>query len=304
MKDPIDTMLSEIVTAYQKLPGCRAMALIGSRARGTSKSFSDVDLMMVYFSPATGHDRKVVIESLQDKGSRSETLEYPMMMDVFQRGGLPVKVWHVSQDMICERVATIEKRLRLISPMLIASLFESKIFLDPRNQLQIWKSRIQPVPDGYKQTIIPQIFAEVVNVIEDLNSELDSQNHFYIQHELLGALENIYELIFLVNGQYLNLSHRIDSLISGFSLLPKGFMKSSEELLSAPCTRQGLRQKWRILSELAKISGEFLRSKGFTLVTPSLLRLNAAAPFLFKKSVASETEKFKSSKSAGSKTKS
>lgn len=282
MKDPAEQLVADIVSAYRKLPGCRAIALIGSRARGTAKPFSGVDLMLVYYTPISERERKSVIELLADKGTQSEILEYPITMDIFHRGGLQIKIFHASQDVICERVAIVEKRLRMVRTMLIASLFESKILWDPKNQLQAWKMRIQPVPEDYKLAIVPRIYGEVVNVLEDINSELDSQNFFYLHHEIIECIEKLYEMMFLLNNQYLNLSHRIDTIVSGFVLLPRGFLKTIRELLVIPNTGQGLRLKWRTLAGLTRQTGEFLITKGYSDVERSLERLKTVAPFLYK----------------------
>jgi Nucleotidyltransferase domain len=295
--DPLEPILAEIIKGYQTLSGCRAIALVGSRARGTAKPFSNVDLITIFYSAPSDRERSIVIKRLQDKDSTPKMYQHPIMTDSFKRGGLQIKIWHISQDMICERVATVEKRLRLVSPMLIASLFESKILWDQKNQLQAWKNRIRPLPEEYKQTVIPLIYGEVSAVIEDLSQEIDTRNFFFVQHELIDALENLYELIFLLNGQYLNLSPRIESMMSGFTQIPKGFQKKVTKLLSAPCTAQGLRQKWRLLSELAKNTGDFILSKGYIQIAPFMEILKSSAPFLFKNLENQDTGKLtKSSK--------
>ena len=280
--DQVKQILDDVIAEYSKLQLCRAIALIGSQARGTAKPWSNIDIMVVDFALPRIEDRQTILDRLNDSGKKAECEQYPIVCDRFHRGGYPVKVWHVSQDVICERVATIDKRLRLSSPMLISSLHESRILYDPKKQLQAWKSRISPIPIEYKHVIIPQLFGEIVSVIEDLGPRQESHNLFYLQHDILESIKNIYELVFLLNDQYLNLSPRIEQIVSEFKMLPQDFKTKIKNILVTSGDIPGLRQKWRMLAELTYELGKFIQKEGHYNLKDPIQDLLTAASFLKK----------------------
>jgi hypothetical protein len=274
-------ILNEIVREYENIPEYRALALIGSYARGTAKEQSGIDLMGICFREPGIAERKKAAFALADPGTEIQYFDDPFMEDRFIRGGITISIWHVPQDMICDRVSSIEKRRRLESTVLIASLFESQILWDPRNQLLIWKKAINPIPDDYKKKIIPQIFAEVATVVSDLAELQEIQNTYFNQHEITIAIEGLFEILFLINGQYLNFSPRFETIVSGFALMPKWFLNRLKELLGTPMDGRGSRLRWRYLAELTKMTGDFLRKSGDYELLFGWEKLKRSAPFLF-----------------------
>ncbi|MBN1549915.1 nucleotidyltransferase domain-containing protein [bacterium] len=295
--DPAKQVLFDIVYSYQKLPGCRAITLVGSRARGTSGPKSSVDIMCVYFSEPDKSQRKEIAKKLSDDPEKIVCYEHPIIMDNFTSHDLKINVWHVSQDLICERVSTIEKQLRLTNPMLVASLHECKILWDPKNQLNLWKKQISPVPEYYKDAIIPQIFGEIISVIKDLSTLEDEESYFYFQHELIAAIKNIYELIFLLNGQYLNLTHSIDSMLGSFEKIPRNVPSKIKMLLLSPCTARGLKQKLRLLCEVTKLIGDILSEPDKYDITGEMEQLCECAPYLFSPTDNADTGTFQTRQS-------
>lgn len=279
--NPVNQMITEVVSKHSQLSGCRAIALIGSRARGTNESRSGVDMMSIFFSLPDLESRKETIHALEDKGTQGFMSDYPVMMNAFIKGGLPFNIWCIRQDIMCERVAAVEKLRRPDNSMLIASLQESKILWDTQNQLGIWKDKITPIPEQYKQEVIPQVFAQATSVIEDLVGEQKSRNTFYVQHEFLLCLERIYELLFLLNGRYLTLTHQMTTILSHLELLPDAFQSKVDTFLSTPNSRQGLRLKWRLLAELIKSTGQFIEDNGKYDLERGWNQMRKAVPFLF-----------------------
>lgn len=280
-----DKQLAEIIRGYQRIPEFRAAALIGSRARGNAKASSDIDLMLVCLAVPDVSARIRIIRDMADMGSELTCISDPIDTDAFSRGGARFRIWHVSQDTICDRISSIEKRRRLESTMLVASLFESKILWDPRKQLEAWKSRINPIPKEYQKIVIPQIFAETTSVIEDISDMKEDQNLFYFHHEISGALENLHEIIFLLNGQFLNLSHRLDEIIGAMKFTPEGFLIGVQQLLKTSSDTKNMKMKWKMLAELTRLIGKFIEKNGNYNLGVGWAQLHSAAPFLFESQV-------------------
>jgi hypothetical protein len=279
----LNQVISEIVATYRTLEECKAIALVGSQARGTAKQWSDINLMCVCFSHPEPSSRMLIIKAIADPGSPFLIKEFPIATDTFTKAGSPVMIWHISQDTICDRVASIEKRRRLESTMLIASLFESQILWDPRNQLAVWKNEINPIPEEYLKHVVPLIFSEVTTIIEDLGSSKIEPGVFYIHHEIIIGLEDIYEILFLLNGFYLNFSPRIDAILGNLKLVPASFSAKVKELLNYPSDARGLRLRWRLLADITKSVGDLIVKQGRFDIEDGMTQLKKSAPFLFGK---------------------
>jgi len=281
----LEKQISEVIRGYQRIPEFRSAMLIGSRARGNATAASDIDLMMVCLDVPDVSTRIRVVRDMADMGSELTCINNPIDTDAFNKNGARFRVWHVSQDTICDRISSIEKRRHLESTMLVASLFEGKILWDPRKQLEAWKSRINPMPKEYQELVIPQIFAETTSVVEDLVEIRDEQNIFYFHHEVSCALENLYEIIFLVNGQFLNLSHHLDESIQSLKTAPEGFLIGVHQLFKPASDLKSLKMKWRMLAELTRLVGKFVEKNGKYNLSVGWVQLQSVAPFLFEQQI-------------------
>ncbi len=254
--DTQNPILNEIIKMYRQFKGCRAIALIGSHARGDARALSGIDLMCAFFSLPDCMSREKLLQKNVDPKTKIKCEEHPIMMDRFVKGGRRITTWYVTLDLICERVAIVDKLRRLDNSMLISALQECKILWDPTRQLQAWKTRIDPLPDPYIQAVMPMIFSEITLCILDLSKRIDSKSNFYFYHELVDALEDIYELLFMLNGHYLTVAPRMDRILSRFKLIPESFSDNVQEILEA----QDLRKKWRLLAELTQTIGELIEN--------------------------------------------
>ncbi len=293
--DALQAVLNNLVQFYSELPECRAVALIGSRAEGTAKSWSDVNLMLVMFSQPDRERRLSLIQKLTSSQQRFRCTDSPFPTDRFDMGGYSINVWHISQDLICDRVASISKGRRLESTMIIAILHDCKILWDSNNQLRAWRNRITPVPEKYKLKVIPVVFSEITNVVEDIaRAYKKEESLFFIQHEILAALRVIYEIIFLINNRYLNLTRRVDSVITTFEHLPPEFLTRVNDILLGPSDSEGVRRKWRLLAEIIKQIGRFLEDLDPRYqLSNGWAQLQKAAPFVFKELERSQTGKIR-----------
>ncbi len=260
--DYFEQVTKAIISEYRQVPGCRAIALTGSRARGTDKPLSNVDLMIVSFEMPRLEQRREIAQSLADASTTSRCVSSPIPTDEFSRGGLQIRIWHILSDIICDRVAEIEKKRHVTNSLLISSLFEARILWDPANQLKAWQSRINPIPQEYVQKIIPEIFAEVVSVVMDLSRNRRLNTRFYFNFEIAEALKNLYELVFLLNGKYLNYSSRMNETVRQFGHLPEDFSNRVDTIISIPDDEENYPKKLNRLTELAVAVGNLIVSLG------------------------------------------
>lgn len=275
------TVIDNVVNAYNTLPGVKAIALFGSRAKGTESDSSDINLMVVESSSPTQTTRAQVFSRLCDPQQPSRCRDVPIPADSFHMHGYLVNIWHIDEDLICERISAVIKGRRLENSVIVAVLNDSSILWDPRMQLQAWKQSINPIPREYTQSVLPVLFSEVTHILEALSHLSVDRSPFFYHHELMAALTSLYEIVFLVNGKYLTLSHHVDSEIRQMKRLPSGFVKQITSILQLNSSSDGLKSKHRRICLLTQKVGEYLeQDKQYHLKT-GWVQLKRAAPYLF-----------------------
>ncbi|MBN1297549.1 nucleotidyltransferase domain-containing protein [bacterium] len=274
-------VVENIVSAYRAIPGVMAIALFGSRARGTENQYSDINLMIVESNSPTQSTRASVLAQLSDPGQPATCRDIPIPADAFQVDGFLVTIWHINEDLICDRVASVVKGRRMENSVIVAILNESTILWDPRKQLQTWKSSVNPVPESYTRGVIPMLFSEVTHILESLNSSTPSDSAFFIQHELIAALTSLYEIIFLLNNEYLILNDHMDHEILRLARVPDDFLKHIQGILSLDNSFDGQMARRRRICLLTLQMGRFIESIGSYNLKAGWVQLRRAAPFLF-----------------------
>lgn len=275
------TVIDNIVGAYKTIPGVKAIALFGSRARGTETDTSDVNIMVVESTSPTQSTRASILAQLSDPSLPSWCRDIPVSADAFHVDGYLVNIWHMNEDLICERIASVVKGRRLENSVVVAILNESAILWDPRKQLQAWKTNVNPVPETYKRAVIPVLFSEVTHILESLVNISKEDSLFFINHELISGMTSLLEIVFLMNNQYLILNHHLDSELKRMQLLPDEFTKQIQSILSLDATLDGLLARRRRICLLTQHVGQFIeKNTGYNLKA-GWVQLKCAAPFLF-----------------------
>ncbi len=274
-------VVNNIVAAYKAIPGVKAIALFGSRARGTETPESDINIMVVESTSPTQSTRASILAQLSDPALPSWCRDIPISADAFHVDGYLVNIWHMNEDLICERIASVVKGRRLENSVIVAILNESSILWDPRKQLEAWKTNVNPIPENYKRAVIPVLFSEVTHILESLMNMSKSDSIFFINHELVAAMTSLFEVVFLMNDHYLILNHRLDRELQRMHLLPDDFLKQIDSILSLDTSFDGLLSRRRRICLLTKHVGEFIEKNTGYVMKAGWVQLRRAAPFLF-----------------------
>ncbi len=274
-------IIESVVEAYKALQEVHAIALFGSRAKGTATDMSDINLMVVESKPPSQSTRAHMLSLLCDPEKPFLCRDIPIPADSLRIQGIHTNVWHIAEDLVCERVSSVLKNRRLEDSIIVAILHDSRILWDPKKQLQAWKNIISPVPADYRKTVIPILFSEITYGLESLGATDPVPSAFFIQHELLSIVKTLYEIIYLANGFYFSISQHLDEEIERLESIPEGFTRSIENILSMDISSKGLTARWRRLCHLTQIVGQFLDSQGQYNLKPGWNLLKRTAPFLF-----------------------
>ncbi|MGB3977262.1 MAG: nucleotidyltransferase domain-containing protein [bacterium] len=273
--------IEKITSVYKTLPKAWAIALFGSRARGTATEKSDINIMVVQSEMASQSARAQILSILADPDKPSICREQPIPADYFYSDNVPISIWHIPEDVICERVSDVVRNKPLKYPLIVSILHTSKILWDPKMQLEAWKNVISPIPLEYKQTVIPVLFSGVTNGLEIMDRHSDVSSTFFSHHEQGEVIKVLYEIIFLANDSYIIFSPHLDREINKLKNIPEGFLKHIQAILSLGSDPEGLQARWRRLCHLVQIVGNFLEELGLYNLKSGWTQLRKTAPFLF-----------------------
>ncbi len=277
----VTNRIEKITSVYKTLPKAWAIALFGSRARGTATEKSDINIMVVQSELATQSARAQILSILADPDKPSICREQPIPSDYFYIDGVPASIWHVPEDIICERVSDVVRNKPLKYPLIVSILHTSKILWDPKKQLKAWKNVISPLPLEYKQTVIPVLFSGITNGLEIMDRHSDISSMLFSFHEQGEIIKVLYEIVFLANDNYIIFSPHLDREINKLQNIPDGFLKHVQAVLSMDTDPEGLQARWRRLCHLVQIVGNFLEKQGLFNLKSGWTQLRKTAPFLF-----------------------
>lgn len=273
--------IDAVVDAYKVLPEIRAIALFGSRAKGTATDASDINLMIVASRQPSQSTRAHVLSKLSDPGYPFLCRDIPVPSDSLQTDGVKIHVMHIAEDLICERVSSVLKNRRLEDSIIVSILHDSRILWDPRKQLQAWKNIVSPVPEDFKRSVIPVLFSEIVYGLDAMTKAGSFPSVFMSLSEQLTIIKTMYEIVYLFNNRYFSMNMHLDEELTRFESLPEGFAKSIENILNLEAGEKGMPARWRRLCHLARLIGDFLETSGQYNLKSSWSLLKKTAPFLF-----------------------
>lgn len=277
----INDRIDKVTNVYKKIPKAWAVALFGSRATGTATDASDINIMVIESELASQSLRAQILSTLADPEKPSACRDLPIPSDVFHLEGIPVTVWHIPEDLVCERVSTILKNRPLEDSVIVSILHNSRILWDPKKQLLAWKNIVSPLPLEYRRNVIPILFSGAAYGLELMAHQGPATSLFYCHHEQVGIIKMLYEIVFISNNTFLTFSSHLDDQIRSLESVPDDFIRHVEAILSMDITPEGLQTRWRRLCHLVHIVGTFLENQRLYNLKTGWAQLKKTAPFLF-----------------------
>ena len=176
----IESLISQLVDEVKGVEGVRAIVLGGSRARGTHRPASDIDLGIYYHpSDPLNLDRLRDAAAKLDDEHRTDVLTEPGGWGPWINGGGWLKVQSHPVDFLyrdLEKVTrVIENCLHgkvemfyqpghphgFVSSIYLAEVAVCQLLWDPRGTLSELKSKIDPYPDPLQQALIQKFAWEI-----------------------------------------------------------------------------------------------------------------------------------------------
>lgn len=238
----LDSLLHDIAAAVAAVPGVEAVVLGGSRARGTHRPDSDVDLG-IYYASAAAFDVRALDQVAADFDDRHTTGLVTQVGGwgpwINGGGWLIVQGWHV--DFLYRDVGRVERivddchagRYEMAYQPGHPQGFPSYIYMgeaavcrplwDGRGRLAALKMRTQPHPPALRQAILDGFFWEAGFSLDIAPKAISRGDVAYIAGCCFRCVACLTQCLFAANGQYWLNEKGSVAQAAGFARAPKDY---------------------------------------------------------------------------------
>jgi predicted nucleotidyltransferase len=205
----VQSLLDRLVTRLKEVPGVAAVALGGSRARGTHTAASDIDLGL-YYDPGGGLD----LAALADAAAELDDQRRPDLMTPIGgwgpriNGGGWLQVEGTPVDLLYRDLAALAATISacqahaFVSATHMAELALCQPLYDPHGQLAALKAHCTPYPAALRQALIAQLWWEAAFSLRVAEKGALRQDISYVAGCCYRAVACLLQTLFALNERY------------------------------------------------------------------------------------------------------
>ena len=217
-----DPFLAHLVSALGAVPGIEAIALSGSRARGTSHESSDYDIGL-YFSEACRLDTDRLQEAAKQLADDPDATTVTPVGEwgPWIVGGARLKVEGEKVDLRYRNIDAVRRTMDacrtgritmdyqpghphgFCSAIWMGEIAYCEPLFDPRETLSELKALTLPYPRPLREALIRRFAGEVLFSIENAELAALREDQTHVAGCAYRALTCIAQVLFALNGQYL-----------------------------------------------------------------------------------------------------
>lgn len=237
-----EALLSLLVGALAPVPGIEAMALGGSRARGTATAASDHDIGLYYRSrrPIDIAVLSKVVALLDDRGAKAEVTPLGGWGPWIDGGGwLLVGGIHVDllyRDLDRVAAAIDDAQAGKVEPhyqpghphaflptIYVGEAAHARALYDPTGSLAALQARTTPYPPALAAALRKRFGWEATFAIANARKSLDRDDVSYVAGCAFRAVASLCQVLFALNGSWLMNEKGAVAAVDGFVLKPADF---------------------------------------------------------------------------------
>jgi hypothetical protein len=243
--------VEDLVEALEPVPGFAGAALGGSRARGTARADSDIDLG-VYYSEAA----PLGVDALREVVTRFEGSEGPIVSGLFEwgpwvNGGAWLTVGGQRVDLIYRSLEHLERvigdaeagRYELhfgqqppfgyFGPTYLGELAIAVVLRDPTGRIEALKRRVARYPEALRRAVVQDQLWSVEFALHAFARKFARRGAVYLTASTLGRCVHALVLVlFALNRRHLLNDKSVLAEASDFPLRPPDFAARVEALLA------------------------------------------------------------------------
>ena len=246
-----ETLLGQLVGALAAVPGVRAIALGGSRARGTATPGSDYDIGLYYEAarPIDVVALAPVVRALDDRGAGDLVTPLGGWGPWIDGGGW-LKVGGVSVDLLYRDLGRVAGAIddahagkveRYYQPghphaflptIYMGEVAYARLLHDPVGALAALQRRTMPYPLALARAVRERFEWEATFALENARKALDRQDVAYIAGSAFRSVACLCQTLFALNGVYLLNEKGAAAAVDGFARRPSDFSRRVARLFS------------------------------------------------------------------------
>jgi predicted nucleotidyltransferase len=239
-----EALLSRLVGALAPVPGIEAIALGGSRARGTATAASDYDIGLYYRGrrPIDIGALSKVAASLDDRGTGAEVTPLGAWGPWIDGGGW-LLIGGIHVDLLyrdLDRVASaiddahagkVEPHYQpghphaFLSTIYVGEAAHARPLHDPTGALAALQARTRPYPPALAAALRERFEWEASFAIANARKSLDRGDVSYVAGCVFRAVASLCQALFAMNGQWLLNEKGAVTAVDGFALQPADFSR-------------------------------------------------------------------------------
>jgi hypothetical protein len=237
-----EALLSRLVVALDPVPGIEAIALGGSRARGTATAASDYDIGLYYRGcrPIDIAVLSKVVASLDDRGAAAEVTPLGGWGPWIDGGGwLLIGGVHVDllyRDLDRVALAIDDAQAGKVEPhyqpghphaflptIYVGEVAHARALHDPTGSLAALQARTSPYPPALAAALRQRFEWEASFSIANARKSLDRGDVSYVAGCAFRAVASLCQVLFALNGKWLLNEKGAVAEVDGFPLKPADF---------------------------------------------------------------------------------
>lgn len=249
----IQSILDKIIMALDEAPGVVGVVLGGSRARGTNRPDSDIDIG-IYYDSADGFGLSHIysIATELDDAHRTDLITPLGGWGEWVNGGgwLVVDGYHV--DFIFRDVRRVERVIddclagkitthyhaghphAYINTMYMGEMAVCKILTDKYRWLAGLKAMTKPYPVEMKKSLIGYFMFESGFSAMFAGDNAAQDDLYYVTGHLFRAVSCLNQVLFAVNEEYCINEKKAVKAIEGFAIKPLKYKERVDEIFKLP----------------------------------------------------------------------
>lgn len=264
-------LISEITQHLQAINGVEAVALGGSRARGTHKPDSDIDIGIYYRNehPLDLIALERLANEIDDQHRTDLVTEIGGWGPWINGGGwltvktLPVDFLYRDLDLVCAIIDDCcSGQVQIfyqpghphgfITHIYMAEVAFCQPLFDPKGTLEQLKALTIPYPPKLKQAILKKFYWEADFSLRIARKSISRGDVSYAAGCCFRCVSCLMQTLFALNGQYWMNEKGAVAIASTFALCPAQLQPRIEDAFAQLATPGGIARAIEILAELVR----------------------------------------------------
>jgi predicted nucleotidyltransferase len=270
-----EALLSRLVGALAPVTGIEAIALGGSRARGTATAASDYDIGLYYRGrrPIDIAALSKVAASLDDRGTGAEVTPLGSWGPWIDGGGwlliggIHVDVLYRDLDRVASAIddahaGKVEPHYQpghphaFLSTIYVGEVAHARPLHDPTGALAALQARTRPYPPALAAALRKRFEWEASFALANARKSLDRGDVSYVAGCAFRAIASLCQVLFALNGRWLLNEKGAVAAVDGFASKPTDFPRNVARIyadLGAATPSAALDRLEELIAETARL---------------------------------------------------